>query len=196
MNQGMLLRKFGQPSALVMQRQGQRFYHVFVSGHSFFKGSIVQPKFMTTRLASSNSQNTKSKGTVFEQFWTWTTQKRPHWKESRKEAAVLFCVFGITGSSSVTLVRPFLKETIGLEGSMKDGPWSYRILSVLLVSPIYACVLMTVGTIAGRHAYFAASGKKILSRFLPRQASDQIACGPAKAKAKAKLMAEPKTFKK
>ena len=46
-------------------------------------------------------------------FWTWTSQARPHWRKSPVEAAVLFCVFGVTGSSSVALVRPFLKKTIG-----------------------------------------------------------------------------------
>jgi len=51
-----------------------------------------------------------------------------------------------------------------------------------MVSPIYACVLMTVGTLAGRHAYFAASGQKILGRFLPRKVSRELACAPAKAK--------------
>ncbi|CAM9367737.1 unnamed protein product, partial [Heterosigma akashiwo] len=119
---------------------------------------------------------------MFDEFWKWTTQKRPHWKESKTEAAVLFCVFGITGSSSVAFVRPILKDVIGLDGTMKDGPWSYRIGSVLMVSPIYACVLMTVGTLAGRHAYFAASGQKILGRFLPRKVSRELACAPAKAK--------------
>ncbi len=116
-------------------------------------------------------------------FWTWTTQQRPHWRESKTEAAVLFCVFGVTGTSSVTLVRPFLKHTIGLEGSMMDGPWSYRIGSLALVSPIYACVLIGVGTLAGRHTYFAGMGRKILSRFLPRQLGQRIACKPALDKA-------------
>ena len=78
-------------------------------------------------------------------FWTWTTQARPSWRESKLEAAVIFCVFGVTGSTSVAVVRPCLKNSIGLEGNMVDGPWSYRILSLLAVSPIYACFLLTFG---------------------------------------------------
>jgi len=115
-------------------------------------------------------------------FWAWTTQQRPHWRESPVEAAVLFCVFGITGSSSVALVRPFLKNTIGLEGTMREGPWSYRIGSLVLVSPIYATVLIFTGTVAGRHMYFAMMGRKILGRFLPRKLGQKIGCEPARVK--------------
>ena len=115
-------------------------------------------------------------------FWAWTTQQRPHWRDSPVEAAVLFCVFGITGSSSVALVRPFLKNTIGLEGTFRDGPWSYRIGSLVLVSPIYATVLIFTGTLAGRHMYFATMGRKILGRFLPRKLGQKIGCEPARIK--------------
>lgn len=41
--------------------------------------------------------------------------------------------FGITGSSSMYFVRPVISDVFGIEGSMKEGPWSYRIVSVLAV---------------------------------------------------------------
>jgi hypothetical protein len=50
-----------------------------------------------------------------------------------------FAVFGITGSSSMLLVRPVIKPIVG-EGSMIDGPWRYRILSILMVTPV--CVII------------------------------------------------------
>ena len=112
------------------------------------------------------------------QFWTWTLQQRPSWRESPAEAAVIFTVFGITGSTSVAVVRPALKSTIGLEGSMREGPWSYRVLSLLLVSPIYATFLVTFGTLAGRHLFFAAMARKIFGRFLPSQLGKNVGCGP------------------
>ena len=74
-------------------------------------------------------------------FWTWTTQSRPSWKENKKEALIVCCVFAITGSTSVGLVRPALKR-LGIEGTLWDGPNSYRLLSVIAVSPIYACILL------------------------------------------------------
>jgi hypothetical protein len=117
-----------------------------------------------------------------ERFWEWTTQHRPTWRESKVEAAVVFCVFGVTGSTSVALTRPALKSTFGLEGSMADGPWSYRIISVLAVSPIYACCLLAFGTAAGRHTFFAAMATKIFGRFLPSSLSKRLACPPAMTK--------------
>ena len=112
-------------------------------------------------------------------FWSWTTQKRPSWRESKLEAAVLFAVFGLTGSTSVAVVRPILRNTIGLEGSLKDGPWSYRVGSLVLISPAYACILLAVGTAAGRHTYFAGMSRKILGRFVPKSVGERIGCEPA-----------------
>ena len=56
-----------------------------------------------------------------QRFWEWTTQTRPHWRESRVEAAVVFCVFGMTGSTSVAVMRPALHE-MGIQGSFWEGP--------------------------------------------------------------------------
>jgi hypothetical protein len=102
------------------------------------------------------------------------------------EAAVLFTVFGVTGSSTMFAVRPALKK-IGLEGTMQDGPWSYRIGSVLIISPIYSMILITIGTLSGRHLYFARMTQKLLGRFVPSTAAKQkIACEPARNKLKVK----------
>jgi hypothetical protein len=116
---------------------------------------------------------------LFQKFWKWTTQTRPSWKENKTEAAVLFCVFGVTGSSSVAFVRPALKN-IGIDGTMMDGPWSYRIASVFIISPIYACILVTIGTLSGRHVFFANMGRKIVSRFMPKSAASKIGCPSSK----------------
>lgn len=112
--------------------------------------------------------------TASERFWAWTTQQRPSWKENKTEAAVAFVVFGVTGSTSVKLVRPALKACTGMEGNMVDGPWSYRITSILAVSPIYATLLVTFGTLAGRHRFFAMMANKIFGRFLPKAVMSRI----------------------
>ena len=75
------------------------------------------------------------------------------------------------------LVRPSL-EKIGLKGNMRDGPWSYRILSLLAVSPIYSCVLITLGTLSGRHRFFATMASKMLGRFVPKTMKSSIVCPP------------------
>jgi hypothetical protein len=136
---------------------------------------IVAPLQSCRRSFCSTNSNT----TLLQRFWKWTTQVRPHWKEDKVEAAVLFCVFGVTGSSSVAFVRPALKK-VGIDGTLLDGPWSYRIASVLIISPIYACILVTVGTLSGRHIFFANMGRKILSRFMPSSAASKIGCPSAK----------------
>ena len=74
--------------------------------------------------------------------------------------ALLCTVFGITGSTSMYLVRPVLPK-IGIKGSWKEGPWSYRIGSFVLVSPVYTLILLTVGSLAGRHNFFAAMARKM-----------------------------------
>ena len=135
------------------------------------------------RAARQFSTNTPPPASAWERFWAWTLQQRPSWRESPKEAAVIFVVFGITGSTSVGVVRPALKNTIGLEGSMREGPWSYRITSLLAVSPIYATFLVTFGTIAGRHIFFANMARKIFGRFVPASLRPKIACPPALEKA-------------
>jgi len=96
----------------------------------------------------------------------------------------LFVVFGVTGSTSVSIVRPALHQ-MGLQGSMKEGPWSYRIGSFIVVSPIYACILLGVGTLAGRHAFAAKMFHKIMGRFLPASVNETLTCAPAAAAAAA-----------
>eukprot|EP01038_Epipyxis_sp_PR26KG_P007510 gene7510-10232_t len=115
-------------------------------------------------------------------FWKWTTQSRPNWKNDPYEAIILCTIFGITGSSSVLFVRPALKYTIGLEGSLMEGPNSYRVLSLLLVSPIYSLLLFSIGTICGRHNFVSQMSKKILNRFIPSKIINKWTCPAGKEK--------------
>jgi len=90
------------------------------------------------------------------------------------EMVLLCTVFAITGSSSLVLVRPAVSKGLGLQGSMKDGPWSYRICSLVIMTPIYTVLLVAVGTVFGRHAYFRHFAVKMISRFgIPPEMLDQ-----------------------
>jgi hypothetical protein len=75
-------------------------------------------------------------------MFTLSYHIRPDWKKDYKEAAIICTVFAVTGTSSLMVVRPVLKSVLGLEGSLIEGPNSYRVASVLLVSPAYATILM------------------------------------------------------
>jgi hypothetical protein len=124
----------------------------------------------------------RKSSSVSNKFWEWTTKARPNWKENYTEAAVMFVIFGVTGSSSMFLIRPALKNVFGLEGSLVEGPNSYRVASILMVSPFYACILLLIGTVSGRHNYFAKMSMKILGRFVPKTVIHKVMCTPAKSK--------------
>lgn len=82
-----------------------------------------------------------------------------------REVTLICTVFAITGSSTMILVRPAVSKGLGLHGSMKEGPWSYRICSLVIMTPIYATLLVMVGTVFGRHHYFRHFSVKMWSRF-------------------------------
>ncbi|GJJ72165.1 hypothetical protein EMPS_04522 [Entomortierella parvispora] len=87
-----------------------------------------------------------------------------------KEWTIIMGVFAVTGSSTVMVVKPVLKEVFQLDGSMKEGPWSFRIAYLCTTLPLYSCVLLTVATIAGRRPYFKKVVLRMWGRFLPKKA--------------------------
>ena len=90
------------------------------------------------------------------------------------EMVLLCTVFAITGTSTMVLVRPAVSNGLGLRGSLKDGPWSYRISSIVIMTPLYSAMLVVVGTLFGRHAYFRHFSVKMFSRFgIPPELMDK-----------------------
>jgi hypothetical protein len=83
------------------------------------------------------------------------------------EQFIIFIIFGITGSLTVFFVKPFLQKTLQLEGSLKEGPWSFRFAYILVMMPVYSIMLLTIGTFFGRYYYFKKFVIKMWSRFLP-----------------------------
>ena len=82
-------------------------------------------------------------------FWAWTSQSRPAWRHSRLESAVLFCVFGMSGSSSMAIAswlsRPLIADRSHTEAALT---------TLFAATTIYPLVLLTLGTLAGRRQYF------------------------------------------
>ncbi len=127
--------------------------------------------------SSNNNNNINNSNTsIISRFWRWTTQERPNWKENNAEKAMAILIFGITGTTAVSIIRPTISTLFGVQGSLIDGPNSYRVFSLLFISPFYAITLLAVGTAFGRHIYFAKMSKKILGRFLPSSLREKIAC--------------------
>ena len=68
--------------------------------------------------------------------------------------AVIFLVFGVTGGLTVFLSRLVLNGLLGLDGSLLSGPWSYRLVYLALIPPVYSATLLAVGTLMGKRAFF------------------------------------------
>eukprot|EP01061_Rhynchopus_euleeides_P010273 TRINITY_DN19704_c0_g1_i1.p1 TRINITY_DN19704_c0_g1~~TRINITY_DN19704_c0_g1_i1.p1 ORF type:complete len:187 (+),score=28.21 TRINITY_DN19704_c0_g1_i1:99-659(+) len=119
---------------------------------------------------------------AWDQFWKWTTQRRDYERWSSdwiKETIIVCTVFAIAGSTTLLVVRPCLGY-VGIEGSMAEGPWSYRFASIFLISPMYTLIVLTAGTLAGRHATFAKVAARMWKRFLPESARLKLMCEPAR----------------
>lgn len=87
---------------------------------------------------------------------------------------VVLGVFAITGSLSVVLSRLLLHDLLGLQGGFRDGPWSYRLVYLLLIPPCYSALLATIGTLVGKGAYFRARVVRMWRRLLPRPLGDRL----------------------
>jgi manganese efflux pump family protein len=81
------------------------------------------------------------------------------------QMAVIFIVFGVTGSSSVKVAGPVL-EVFGVDNSMSG--WIYWPLRILLVFPVYQVLLVLFGWLFGQFDFFWNFEKKMLSRFIPK----------------------------
>ena len=118
------------------------------------------------RWNSNNVKDNNQQSTTFLERFLAPKPMPPRYTPKWYAEMVLICtVFGITGSSTMVVVRPAVTDVLKLEGSMRDGPWSYRICSLVIMTPIYATLLVCVGTVFGRHAYFRHFSVKMWSRF-------------------------------
>lgn len=142
-----------------------------VKSSLFCKRQQQQSRFFSAEGKNSSQQQS----TTFIQRWLAPKEMPPRNTPRWYAEMVLLCtVFAITGTSTMVLVRPAMSEVLGLKGSLKDGPWSYRICSLVIMTPLYACMLVVVGTIFGRHAYFRHFAVKMFSRFgIPPELMDK-----------------------
>lgn len=74
----------------------------------------------------------------------------------------IFAVFGVTGSAAVLLAGPVLQYFS--ISSVTLSPWLYWPLRILIIFPIYQCLLIVIGTLFGQFQYFWAFEKKFLNR--------------------------------
>jgi len=82
--------------------------------------------------------------------------------DSPWQLIVIFTVFSVTGSASVILAAP-IPQFFGITTDTLS-PWIYWPLRILIIFPIYQCLLIVVGTLAGQFNYFWRFEKKFLRR--------------------------------
>ena len=81
---------------------------------------------------------------------------------------LIIVVFGLTGSSSVYVAKPVLEVAdLARENFSTDfwwGGFSYYILRILLVFPIYQVLLVSYGWLFGQFRFFWTFEKNMLGR--------------------------------
>ena len=83
------------------------------------------------------------------------------------QLAIIFIVFGITGSLSVRLSGPVLTFLYILPETFSDhflGQMLYWVLRIAVVFPIYQVLLISVGTLFLQHRFFWNFEKKMLRK--------------------------------
>ncbi|KAL1923523.1 uncharacterized protein VTP21DRAFT_8503 [Calcarisporiella thermophila] len=114
---------------------------------------LIQPRRSFATTTSGKPQHT-------ERNWQW-------WRDW----TVRMAVFAVTGSSSLYVTRPILKNVLGVEGSWRDGPNSFRAAYVVTTIPVYSAMLFAFGALAGQRVFFTATLARMWGRLLPKALS-------------------------
>ncbi len=104
--------------------------------------------------------------------WTGPEQPAARWSGAWwRHHAVVFTVFGVTGSSAMWLVRPQLYALMGVEGEATSGQ---RVASLLLMMPFYYAILLLVGTACGKYSYVKNMAMRPVRMFTRRKATTKV----------------------
>jgi hypothetical protein len=112
----------------------------------------------------------------------WFEKLKQRWGiSSNLQAALIFIVFGITGSMSVKVSAPVL-EFLGVTKTNLEWYFFWP-LRILIITPIYQVLLIIFGTLFGQFSFFWKMEKKMLSRFglkFDKEESEEIVSGSEK----------------
>jgi len=133
------------------------------------RSSNIQRSFSTEIPKSDpNNESNNKKLSWLQKFFGERKQFEKYSAGWWWDQLVVIVVFAITGSATVYFVKPVMKDILQLEGSLKDGPWSYRLIYFPIMMPLYSLLLLAIGTLFGRHHYFKKFALRMWSRFLPK----------------------------
>ncbi|ORX89720.1 hypothetical protein K493DRAFT_318495 [Basidiobolus meristosporus CBS 931.73] len=68
---------------------------------------------------------------------------------------LVLLVFTLAGSTTARVVSPLL-HALGIQGGFLAGPWSFRILYIVIMTLCYPFILLFFGTVFGKRQYFIA----------------------------------------
>lgn len=138
----------------------------------------VTTNTVDSTITNSTNNTTNPEISSFRRFYQSYTAPRPAYPRYSynwwREILIVFIVFGVTGSSSLYVVKPLIKSVFGVDGSLVQGPWSYRLLYIPIGIPAYSMMLVTFGTLAGRQHYFKKVAMRMWGRFIPKKYMDKI----------------------
>jgi len=83
---------------------------------------------------------------------------------------LIFCIFGITGTSMLFL-KPPVFAFFGIDHSIPTA--LYVLLYVLIVTPMYFITLLIIGSIFGQFKFFWEFEKKMFTRFNRKRKTDE-----------------------
>lgn len=75
---------------------------------------------------------------------------------------LIFCIFGITGTSML-FIKPPIFQLLGIDSS--QHVLVYILLYILIITPAYFIVLLIIGSLLGQFRFFWEFEKKMFSRF-------------------------------
>lgn len=67
---------------------------------------------------------------------------------------VIMCVFALTGILITQTAPLILSDIMGIKGGFLSGPWSYRVLYIIIIPPLYYLLLISIGTLLGKGKFF------------------------------------------
>jgi len=112
-------------------------------------------------IINNMSDNTKNKS--FLEKYLKNTYEYPRFSSKWfMEMSLVMVVFACTGSSALYVVKYLLRNMWQVEGTVFGGPWQYTLAYFTTMFTIYPFVLLSYGTLFGRHQYF----KKIFMRMV------------------------------
>ena len=80
---------------------------------------------------------------------------------------IVMIVFGVAGLSALVFSRLLFNVILGMEGSLWSGPWSYRVMYLVVIPPFYYATLILVGSVFGKREYFVRRIRRVWSRLTP-----------------------------